>query len=143
MIVLLYKIAAQRRKTPKISKKYTEAAVTECLQAIKSGVSTRKACRRYNVPRSTVMFRASSKWSGKPRRGKPTALTAAEEDSIVRWITRMARKGFPITKERVQSTVDPDPELLVRPELVSSAASTVEKMYYLDQAQIRKLLWSK
>ena len=52
-----------------------------------------------------------------------------EEDSFVRWITRMARKGFPITKERVQSTVDPDPDLSVRkPELVPSAAATVEEI---------------
>ena len=65
-------------KTPKVGKKYTEAAVIECLQAIKSGVSTKEAYRCYNFPRSTVMFRASSNWSGKPRRGKPTALTVAE-----------------------------------------------------------------
>lgn len=88
-------------KTVKCGVKYSEADINECLSAIKKGVPFRAACRRFNIPRSTVKFRCSGKWSGKTRKGKPTALTIAEENDIVLWIMRMARKGFPITKDRL------------------------------------------
>lgn len=92
-------------KTSSSGKKYHETDIAECLRMIKSGISIRRACKRFNIPRSTIIFRAGNKWSGKTQKGKPTALTPVEEDGIVRWITRMARKGFPITKDRLTSAV--------------------------------------
>lgn len=87
------------------SQKYTESDITQCLQAIQNRVPIKTACKRYSIPRSTIKFRNSDKFSGKARKGPPTALTAQEESEIVQWIMRMARKGFPITKERLVLTV--------------------------------------
>ncbi|KAL1379046.1 hypothetical protein pipiens_001459 [Culex pipiens pipiens] len=133
------------------SKRYSEHDITQCLSEIKNRVPMKTACRKYNIPRSTIKFRLSSVWSGKTTKGPHTVLTAAEETEIVNWISRMARKGFPLTKERLVTTVQTflaanprpkqmkagykwyrgflrrHPEISVRkPEKVSSAAATVE-----------------
>uniref|UniRef100_A0A8D8A9K4 (northern house mosquito) hypothetical protein n=1 Tax=Culex pipiens TaxID=7175 RepID=A0A8D8A9K4_CULPI len=87
------------------SKRYSEHDITQCLSEIKNRVPMKTACRKYNIPRSTIKFRLSSVWSGKTTKGPHTVLTAAEETEIVNWISRMARKGFPLTKERLVTTV--------------------------------------
>ncbi|EDS36056.1 conserved hypothetical protein [Culex quinquefasciatus] len=128
------------------SKRYSEHDITQCLSEIKNRVPLKTACRKYNITRSTIKFRLSSVWPGKITKGPHTVLTAAEETEIVNWISRMARKGFPLTKERLVTTVQTflaanprpkgtngtavsprHPEISVRkPEKVSSAAATVD-----------------
>lgn len=88
-------------KTNKCRYKYTESDVQQCIRAIQNHVPIKKACKQYKLPRSTVKYRLGKTWSGRARRGPPTALSDAEEDEIVAWIKRMARKGYPITRQRL------------------------------------------
>ncbi|XP_058836948.1 uncharacterized protein LOC131693263 [Topomyia yanbarensis] len=81
--------------------KYTDAAIQQCIRAIQNHVPVKKACKQYNIPRSTVKYRLGKNWSGRTRKGPPTALSDVEENEIVAWIKRMARKGYPITKKHL------------------------------------------
>lgn len=89
------------RKTNKCRYKYTESNVQSCVNAIRNHVPIKQACKQYHVPRSTVKYRLGKNWSGKTRRGPPSALSETEEDEIVAWIKRMARKGFPVTRQHL------------------------------------------
>lgn len=92
------KVRVKMAKTNKSRYKYDESDVQSCIRAIRNHVPIKQACKQYKVPRSTVKYRLGKTWSGKARKGPPTALSEAEEDKIVAWIKRMTRKGYPVTR---------------------------------------------
>ncbi|KAJ8938668.1 hypothetical protein NQ318_020366 [Aromia moschata] len=46
-----------KNKTKKIFRKYSEDVLRKALQEIKEGSTLRETCRKYGVPRSTVLDR--------------------------------------------------------------------------------------
>lgn len=89
---------------PKDIRKYSEEQMKKAIDAVKSGMSNRKAASLYGVPRTTLLFRMSSKFT-KTRLGPQTILTTEEETLLVHWITECHKKGFPKRKEDIQATV--------------------------------------
>ena len=92
------------KKTKAYSKNYSEEQLQRALEAIKSGISKKAAATRFNIPRATLQFRLSSKFS-KPELGRNTYLTKDEETALVEWILDSHRKGFPIRKMDLQLSV--------------------------------------
>lgn len=73
-----------------------------CIAAIKhQRMSLGEASRTFGIPKSTVSFRMSKRWTGKKRYGPNTNLTVAEEQKLVVWIQEMERRGFPCTKHAI------------------------------------------
>jgi hypothetical protein len=77
-------------------KKYTED-VQNALLEIENGLSKKAATRKYNVPRATIQFRMSQKFS-KTSFGPAPILSNVEENLLVTWIRESLRKGFPQRK---------------------------------------------
>lgn len=95
-------------------KKYTEDSLQQAAVAVKTKAMTLgQASRRFKIPKSTIKFRLSQKWTKKLRRGPQTMLTTEEESKIVTWVQEIERRGFPCTKHalisRVKAFLDKNP----------------------------------
>ncbi|KAG5893479.1 hypothetical protein JTB14_031257 [Gonioctena quinquepunctata] len=64
----------------------------------------REACRKYKIPRATLQFRLSEKFT-KSSHGPLPILTTHEEAILVEWIKDCQRKGFPRRREDIQISV--------------------------------------
>jgi len=76
--------------------KYDENLREEALKAVKTGqLSARDAAKKFGVPRSTLGDHLTSRH--KVTIGRPTVLSAEEEDIIVERLLLMASWNFPLT----------------------------------------------
>lgn len=91
-------------KGVRYNKNYTEEKLQNALNAINSGMAIRVAAKQFNVPRATLQFRKSAKFS-KSSLGPKPILNMDEEQLIVKWITECQRKGFPRRLNDVQTSV--------------------------------------
>ncbi|KAJ8974702.1 hypothetical protein NQ317_018502, partial [Molorchus minor] len=78
--------------------------IAKALEDIKNGESKKSVSKKYGIPRSTLQFRLSSKFS-KCRPGPNTYLTVDEETKLVEWILESQKKGFPKRKVDLQLSV--------------------------------------
>lgn len=85
-------------------KKYSEESLMKAIEEVHNGMSKREACRKYKIPRATIQFRLSEKFT-KTSHGPSPILTAHEEDILIKWIKDCQRKGFPRRKEDIQISV--------------------------------------
>ena len=68
-------------------------------------MSVKKAAVKWNVPRTTLQDLKSGKYNTTSRPGPPTILTVDEELLLVEWITELARRGIPLSKENLLDSV--------------------------------------
>ena len=75
-----------------------EAALPECRTS-----SLTPPARKYNIPRKTLTDRLNNKVKGgdQCQRGRPSALTAMQEESLCAYIKYMAECGFPMTVNQI------------------------------------------
>ena len=80
---------------------YTDNAMQDALKAIREdNVPIATACKKYNVPRTSVRNRLNKKTSDHCRRVGPECVLAhTTEKKIEDWILESAARGFPINKE--------------------------------------------
>lgn len=76
----------------------------QAVEAVKNGMPKLKASKLFNVPRSTIRFRCSAKFT-KSRPGPHTVLSSANEEMLVSWVTECQKKGFPRSKEDLKEAV--------------------------------------
>lgn len=86
------------------SKKYTEDDLQKALKAVANGVGIREAAKRYKVPRATLQFRRSHKFT-KTSLGPCPYLTFEEENLLVEWLIESSKRGFPRRKYDLQLSV--------------------------------------
>lgn len=105
-------MAPKKRKTPdavtaKTKPKflYSEEQMSLALQAVKDGMSSRKATREFNVPFSTLQYKVKGKVPEGQKMGLATVLSTAEEDILQRFVVANAKKGFPINERALTETV--------------------------------------
>jgi len=80
--------------------RYSKETFEEALEAVRSKrMSIRAAAKHYGVPRVTMMDRLSERRGS--RLGKPTELSAEEEDYMVERLVLMGTWGFPIIKKEL------------------------------------------
>lgn len=91
-------------KNVKSAKKYSEEQIQRALLEIKNGAAKKAVAKKYGIPRATLQFRLSNKFS-KIERGPNPYLTKEEENSLVEWIIDSHRKGFPRRKFDIQLSV--------------------------------------
>lgn len=92
------------KKDNKYSKRYDESSLEKAVIAVKNGMPKKTASREFGIPRSTLQFRMSEKFSKKEHGPRPI-LSKEEETLLVEWIMESYRKGFPQRKENLQSSV--------------------------------------
>lgn len=84
---------------------YTEKDLLKCLDEINKGSEIRSTCLKYNILHSTVINKMKMRYPIQRKMGPPTILTPKEELLLTKWINANAKKGIPITKERLLETV--------------------------------------
>lgn len=94
------------RKTKPKSKKpaYTEETLQKAIQDIQNGMSKKATAKKYNIPRTTIIYRLSDDFK-KPGFGPPTILTKDEENLLVKWICVSTQKGFSQRKDDLKVSV--------------------------------------
>lgn len=63
----MMKKGATAKKCNKNSGSYTETDLNKRIKAIQEKVPIKTACRQFRIPRSTIKYRLSGKWSGKKK----------------------------------------------------------------------------
>lgn len=64
-------------------KKYSEAQLNSAIEAVKNGMPFKTAAKTFNVPRATIPFRCSNKFT-KSTHGPAPVLTTDEENILVK-----------------------------------------------------------
>lgn len=103
-----------RRKTTKSKKKtiknkknrmqYSEEAVKRALVEVKQGSKISEVSKKYDIPDSTLRAKKLNKYNDK-KPGPAPILNKEQEQEIVDWIFEMCRRGFPVTKAQLLSSV--------------------------------------
>jgi transposase len=84
---------------------YSQAKVQQAIQAVKSKAMTLgEAAKHYKVPKTTIFDRIKSQ-KNKLTLGRPTELTAEEEDIIVQRLKVMGEWGFPLTSHDLRHLI--------------------------------------
>ena len=83
--------------------RYLAENLDKAIDAVKKGMSVRKAAQKYEVPRSTLHDRVHNGASAKV--GRPTELNKEEEDIIVDRANLMTSWGFLLTSEDLKELV--------------------------------------
>lgn len=68
------------------------------LEEMKRGESASSVSRIFNIPRSTLIYKATGKTPLERRMGPPPRLGSDMETMLSNWVMAMAVRGFPITK---------------------------------------------
>ncbi|XP_072400362.1 uncharacterized protein [Diabrotica undecimpunctata] len=86
---------------------YSNASLQAALHSIReTGISVRKANRRYGIPRATVHDKFTGKSPAeKKKTGPPPLLTVIGEKKIADWVINSAKRGFPISKTDLMEAV--------------------------------------
>ena len=86
-------------------KNYDEKTISRALEDIlNNGLSKKAASRKYGIPRSTLQFRLSEKFT-KSTFGPSPILSVDEEKMLVDWVFHSHKKGFPRRKEDLQISI--------------------------------------
>lgn len=91
---------------PQTTLLYPKEAMEQAVQDVKQGVPVRTAAKRYGVPKTTLLYKSRGDLPVNCRKGPSTVLTAEEEDFLVKWISHVGNKGFPITKVQLLDSVE-------------------------------------
>lgn len=93
-----------KKVRPKKMSQYDQSVLDEAVQAVKEGrLSVRAAAEQYGIPKSTLQDRVNDT-HGKTH-GRPTVLSAEEEDYIVNMLKQCGDWGFPLTQVDLQMFV--------------------------------------
>lgn len=92
------------KKSKPYKKKYSEEDLQLAINAFKNGMSKKEASKLYHIPRATIQFRLSNKFT-KITHGPAPILSQPEEKTLIEWITESHKKGFPRRKEDIQVSV--------------------------------------
>ena len=94
------------RKTKHLYKQnYTDEDLRKALEAIKNGMTEKKAPKTLKIPRTTLIDHASERNELRKKAGKPSSIPKAVEEEIVRKVLNAAEEGFPCTKMILLSKV--------------------------------------
>nr|CAD7203179.1 unnamed protein product [Timema douglasi] len=69
------------------------------IEAVQKGSPIATAAKIFKVPRVTLLYKVKGKTPVSRKMGPETIFTGIEEQLLVDWVLKMARAGFPVTKE--------------------------------------------
>ncbi|KAJ8945710.1 hypothetical protein NQ314_009072 [Rhamnusium bicolor] len=106
----MYLIPMAKQKKEKKPKRsffsYNEENMNDPIKAVReNGMSRKTAAKTFEIPRSTLIRKLSGAVPLKRKMGPRTELSPAEETLLVDWILAMARKGFPVHRTNLLTTV--------------------------------------
>lgn len=86
-------------RASRVKRALNESTIQDALTAFSEGhFNSLSACgRRYSIPQPTLFYRLHGRNSRSTAHEKMQNLSPAEEDTLVQWITRLTRTGYPIS----------------------------------------------
>jgi hypothetical protein len=83
--------------------KYKPEQMAMAIHMVKTGTMSKKlAAKSYGVPKTTLLDKLSGRVPEAPTRpGKKPELTAAEETTLVNYISLMHEIGYPVTRKEL------------------------------------------
>ncbi|KAJ8967707.1 hypothetical protein NQ314_002653, partial [Rhamnusium bicolor] len=83
----------------------SDAEIETEKNTVQNGEKLREVCRRYGVPKSTVLDRIKGRVTTS-RMGPNPILTDENEQLLVNWISALSKCGFPLKKQELLSAVE-------------------------------------
>ncbi|KAF8792530.1 uncharacterized protein LOC129969677 [Argiope bruennichi] len=83
---------------------YTPENLDQALEELRNNGSLREVAKKYGIPKSTLHFKLKNP-GHKTTLGPSTILSVEEEAFLENWILELNKKGFPLKKEDLQSSV--------------------------------------
>lgn len=84
---------------------YAQEAMDKAMEEVSKGCSVSAASKKYGVPRTTLIDKLAGKYEPDAKPGQPTILKSDEEALLVKWILKLARLGFSVTKSQLLDSV--------------------------------------
>jgi len=98
-------VYVNRPKKQKIKRKqYSPDSLKYAIEALKNGLSLRKAVNAFGVPVVTL-YRKKDNPDVNSKPGPSTVFTEEEEAKIVNWIIYRAERGYPVTKTELLDSI--------------------------------------
>lgn len=94
-----------KKQLHKQNKKYTEQQLLSAVQAVKNGSTQCAAAKKFSIPRSTLFNKITGKTLMGKKPGPRTVLLPEEEQTIEKWVFRLAVRGFPVTKRQLLRSI--------------------------------------
>lgn len=83
-----------RKQGSRLYQDYTDETLHKAVEAVKGGLSTRKAEKKFGVPRRTLGYKVKGEHASPV--GRPTVLASEEEHCFKQHILAMSEYGFPL-----------------------------------------------
>jgi hypothetical protein len=77
---------------------YAHADLLLALEDMKKGETASAVSKKYNIPRSTLIYKSTGKTPIDRKMGPAPRLGTDSEKMLVNWVMAMAARGFPVTK---------------------------------------------
>lgn len=85
--------------------KYEPAQMTRAIDYVSEGQPMRRAAKVFGVPYSTLARHCIGSGDNAGKFGPTTLLSSSHEDKLVEWVISSAKKGFPLKRESLMSSV--------------------------------------
>ena len=85
-------------------RKYSEQSLLDGMEAVRDGMSVRKAAKNFHIPKSTLFEYEAGKHRG-GKIGRPTLFTDNEENILARLLIRFAEIGIPYNKNHLRTLI--------------------------------------
>ncbi|XP_050392731.1 uncharacterized protein LOC126811204 [Patella vulgata] len=89
------------RKSKNIYMRYDSKTLEDAVKSVRNGLSYRKASKKFNIPKTTIIDHLSGRICPNAVPGKPTALPRKIEEEIVKKVLDASEKGFGVTKRQL------------------------------------------
>ena len=86
-------------------KEWNYDKMDKAMEAVKDGMSIRRAAEEFNLPKSTLGDRISGRTLHGAKSGRPKYLTDEEEDILVKFLLKCAAIGYPRSRNEVIAMV--------------------------------------
>ena len=87
-------------------KQYDRQQAIKALNDISLGMSTRKAAKKWGIPRTTLNGIKNGRYNVASKPGPAPVLTADEEQLLCDWLVEMCGRGIPINQNCLKDTVE-------------------------------------
>lgn len=84
---------------------YSEGNMNAAIEDAERGMPVATAAKKHKVPRSTLWNKIKGKTPRKRQMGRDSYLSSAHENTLVDWIKKVSKAGFPVSRDQLLDSV--------------------------------------
>lgn len=85
--------------------RYTEDDMERAIEEVLRGQPVSTTAKKYGIPRVTLLYKSKGKTPRRRKMGPQPFLKETQEKVLVKWITEVAKAGFPVQHHQLMSSV--------------------------------------